>query len=111
MRLTRTLLLSVLHYLHTSFRQISPQRQLLPGVNIRIVRLLENLLQLLQLVACKGCAVAPLLALVAFAPIALVQRARQVCARWPIRGNLHALILHSQVAGVHPRWVGVWSQV
>lgn len=66
---------SVQPYLHTGFSQVSPQCQLLPGVNIGIVCLLENLLQLFQLVACKGCAVAPLLALVAFAAITLVQRA------------------------------------
>lgn len=111
MRFSTTLLVSVLHYLHAGFSQVSPQRQLLPGVNVRIVRLLENLLQLFQLVACEGGAVAPLLALVAFAAITLVQRAWQVCARRPVGGRLHALILHSQVAGVHSRWVGVWGQV
>lgn len=75
MRYPKTLLLNVLPYLHTGFSQVSPQCQLLPGINVRIVRLLENLLQLFQLVAGKGCAVAPLLALVAFAAITLVQRA------------------------------------
>ena len=96
-----------LNYLHPGFSQVRPQCQLLPGVNVRIVRLLENLLQLLQLVACEGRAVAPLLALVAFAAIALVQRARQVCAKGPVGGRLHALILHGQVAGVHAGGVGI----
>ncbi|TNN86658.1 hypothetical protein EYF80_003126 [Liparis tanakae] len=49
--LHETLISSVLHYLHAGFSQVRPQRQLLPGVNVRIVRLLEDLLQLFQLIA------------------------------------------------------------
>lgn len=102
---------SVLHYLHAGFSQVSPQRQLLPGVNVRIVRLLENFLQLFQLVAGKGCAVAPFFALVALAAIALVQRARQFCAWLPVGGRLPTRTLHSKVAGVHSSWIGVLGQV
>lgn len=107
----RTLFYIVLHYLHTGFSQISPQCQLLPGINVRIVRLLENLLQLFQLVACKSRAVAPLLALVAIAAITLVQRAWQVCAQRPIGGCLHAPILHSQIGVIHSWWIRIWCQI
>lgn len=50
-------------YLHPGFRQVCPQCQLLPGIDVGIMRLLENLLQLLQLERAEGRPVPPLLAL------------------------------------------------
>lgn len=75
-------------HLHTSLRQVRPQCQLLAGVNIWVVCLLENLLQLLQLVAGESGAIAPLLAFVALS-LAFVQRAGKVRAR-PLAGPLLA---------------------
>lgn len=96
-------------YLYPGLSQVSPEGQLLAGVHIWVVGLLEDLLQLLQLVAGEGGAVTPLLALVALT-LALVHGAGHVRAR-SVRGALHALILHTQVAAVHPRGVRVRGQV
>ena len=52
-------------HLYTGLCQVCPQCQLLAGINIWVVCLLENFLQLLQLVAGERGSVASLLALVA----------------------------------------------
>lgn len=50
-------------YLHSSFRQVATQCQLLSRVNIRIVRLLKNALHLLELKGREGCSISTLLTL------------------------------------------------
>jgi len=50
-------------YLHPGFGQVRPQCQLLAGVDVGVMRLLEDLLQLLQLGRAEGRPVPPLLAL------------------------------------------------
>jgi len=50
-------------YLHSGFRQIDFECQLLSGVDVRVVSLSKNPLQLLQLGASKGGPDAPLLSL------------------------------------------------
>lgn len=49
--------------LNPSLCELSPQGQLLPGVHVRVVRLLKHFLQLLQLKCAEGGAIAPLLVL------------------------------------------------
>lgn len=49
--------------LNSGLGELGPEGQLLPGVNVRIVCLLEHLLQLLQLEGTEGGAVASLLVL------------------------------------------------
>lgn len=49
--------------LNSGLSELGPEGQLLPGVNVRVVRLLEHLLQLLQLEGAEGGAVASLLVL------------------------------------------------
>lgn len=97
-------------YLHASFRQVRPQRQLFTGVNVWVVRLLKDLLQLLQLVAGEGGAVAPLLALVALC-LALVQGAREFGARPLATGAFLARRLQIQVAALHPSRVDTRRQL
>lgn len=50
-------------HLNSGLSELGPEGQLLPGINVRVVRLLEHLLQLLQLEGAKGGAVASLLVL------------------------------------------------
>lgn len=70
--------LFLLHpHLYTGLCQVCPECQLLTGIYIRVVCLLENLLQLLQLVAGERSAIAPLLAFVALC-LAFFQWARKV---------------------------------
>lgn len=96
--------------LHSSLRQVRPQRQLLAGVNVRVVRLLKDLLQLLQLVAGEGGAVAPLLALVALG-LALVQGAGEFGARPLAPEAFLARCLQVQVAALHPGRVDTRGQL
>lgn len=56
-------MVAVTTHLNTGFRELGPQSQLLPGINIRVVCLLEHFLQLLQLKGAECGAIAPLLVL------------------------------------------------
>lgn len=49
--------------LNSGLSELGPESQLLPGVHVRVVRLLEHLLQLLQLEGAEGGAVASFLVL------------------------------------------------
>lgn len=74
-------LLFLLHpHLYASLCQVCPECQLLTGIYIWVVCLLENFLQLLQLVAGECSAIAPLLAFVALS-LAFFQGAGEVGPR------------------------------
>jgi len=55
-------------HLNTNFREIDLHSELLPGVDVRVVGLLECSLELVQLVGREGCPVATMLLLT---PIAI----------------------------------------
>lgn len=71
-------------YLHPGFGQVRAQCQLLPGVDIRVMGLLENLLQLLQLERAEGRPVPPLLALALAQGLRELRdpEAAQGCCQW-----------------------------
>lgn len=79
-------------YLHSSFRQVATQRQLLSRVNIRIVRFLKNALHFFELKR---------------------RERRSVSTLFTFRGRIVAFILHLHTglrAGRKLRWTSNWRR-